>query len=111
MGNTQGEPSEQDSNNPCGNNTGSDTAKEKYNKGYTVIPYTLPLGESIKKICRKYGTQTHFKGNRTMKNILVKPKDKEPLERKSGAIYCSQCGVLTCDEEYIEETSKTLAER
>ena len=52
-----------------------------------VIPYTQGLGESIKKICRKYGIQAHFKGNRTIKNILVKPKDKDPLDRKSVAIY------------------------
>ena len=32
-GNTQVEPSEHDSNNPSDNNTGSDTAKDKYNKG------------------------------------------------------------------------------
>ena len=105
-GNTQGEPSEQDSNNPSGNNTGRDTTKDKYNNGHIVIPYAQGLREGIKKICRKYGIQTHFKGNRTIKNILVKPKDKDPLERKSGAIYWYQCGELACDEEYIGETSR-----
>ena len=60
---------------------------EKYNKGHIVIPYTQGLGKSIKKICRKYGIQTHFKGNMTIRNILVKCKDEDPLDRKSGAIY------------------------
>ena len=61
--------------------------KNKYNKGHIVIPYTQGLGDSIKKICRKYGIHAHFKGNRTIKEILVKPKGKDPLDRKSGAIY------------------------
>ena len=76
--------------------------KEKYN-GHTVIPYRQGLGESIKMICRKYGIQTNFKGNRTIKNILFRPKDKDPLDRKSGAIYWYQCGELMCNEEYIGE--------
>ena len=65
----QGEPSEQDSSSCSSSNTGSDTTKDKYNKGHIVIPYIQGLGESIKEICRKYGIQIHFKGNRTIKNI------------------------------------------
>ena len=84
MGNIQGEPSEDDSDNPSGNNTGRDSTKEKYDKGYIVIPYTEGLGESIKNMYRKCGIQTHFKGNETTKNILVKPKDKDSLDRRSG---------------------------
>ena len=86
-----GEPSEQDSNNLSGNNTRRDTTKDKY-KENIVIPYTRGVGKSIKNICRKYGIQTHFKGNRTIKNILVKPIDKDPLEIKGGATYWYQCG-------------------
>ena len=41
----------------------------------------------------------------------VKPKDKDPIDKKSGAIYLYQCGELMCDEEYIGETSRTLGER
>ena len=82
MGNNQGELSEENSNNPRGKTTERDSTKKKYNKGHIVIPYTQGLGESIKKICRKYGIQNHFKGNRTIKNILITPKDKDPLDRK-----------------------------
>ena len=80
-------------------------------KGHIVIPYTQGLCKSIKKICSKYGIQTLFKGNRTIKNILVSPKDKDPMENKSGVIYWFQCGELVCDEEYIGETSRTFGER
>ena len=110
MGNDQGEPSDKDSNNPNGNTTGRDPTKEKY-QGHIVIPFTQGLGESIKKIYRMYGIQTHFKGNRTFKNILVKPKDKDPLDRKSGAIYWYQHGELACDGKYIGRTSSIFGER
>ena len=79
--------------------------------GHTVIPYVLGLGESIKHICLKYAIRTHFKGNRTLKQILVKPKDKDPEEMKSGVIYCYQCSAIDCGEKYIGETTRTLGER
>ena len=47
---------------------------EATNKGHIVIPYTQGLCESIKKICGRYGIQTHFKGGRTIKNLLVSPR-------------------------------------
>ena len=77
------------------------TTNEVKTKGHIVIPYTQGLCKSIKMICSRYGIQTHFKGNSTIKNILVSSKDKDPMANKSGAIYWFQCGDLTCDDEYI----------
>ena len=58
-----------------------------------------------------YGIQTYFRGNRTLKHILVRPKDQDPKEKKSGVIYSYQCGAMDCGEEYISDTSRTLGER
>ena len=80
-------------------------------KGHIVITNTQGLCESIKKICGRYGIQTHFKGNSTIKNLLVCPKDKDPMVNKSGVIYWFQCSDLTCDDEYIRETSRTFGDR
>ena len=80
-------------------------------KGHIVIPYTQGLCESIKKICGRYGSQTHFKGGSTIKNLLASPKDKDPMVNQSGGIYWYQCGDLGCDDEYLGETSRTLGER
>ena len=63
------------------------STNEVKNKGHIVIPYTQGLCESIKKICGRYGIQTHFKGSNTIRNLLVSPKDKDPMVSKSGAIY------------------------
>ena len=62
-------------------------------------------------ICRRYGIQTHFKGSNTIRNLLVSPKYKGPMVSKSGAIYWFKCGDLSCDDEYIGETSRTFGER
>ena len=62
-----------------GNNNAQSANHEVQNKGHIVIPYTQGLCESIKKICGRYGIQTHFKGGRTIRNLLVSPKDKDPM--------------------------------
>ena len=61
--------------------------KEVKTKGHIVIPHTQGLCESIKKICGRYGIQTYFKGSNTIRNLLVSPKDKDPMVNQSGAIY------------------------
>ena len=73
-------------------------------KGHIVIPYTQGLYKSIKKICGRYSIQTHFKGNSTIKNLLVSTRDKDPMVNKSGPIYWFQCSDLTCNVECIGET-------
>ena len=59
-------------NNQGANGTTAATREVK-SKGHIVIPYTQGLCESIKKICGRYGIQTHFKGGSTIKNLLVSP--------------------------------------
>ena len=73
--------------NDGGNNNAQSANHKVQNKGHIVIPYKQGLCESIKKICGRYGIQTHFKGGRTIKNLLVSPKDKGPMVNQSGAIY------------------------
>ena len=81
------------------NNTAQSANHEVQSRDHIVIPYTQGLCESIKKICGRYGIQTHFKGGRTIQNLLVSPKDKDPMVNQSGAIYRYQCGDLGCDDE------------
>ena len=101
----------QDTNGSSINNQTTTTLGGRPSKGHIVIPYVQGLGESIKHAYRKFEIQRHFKGNRTLKQILVKPKDKHPNEKKSGVIYCYQCAALDCGEEYVRATSRTLEER
>ena len=75
-----------------------------------VVPYVKGMSESCKNICRKYGIEMHFKGGRTIKDLLVHPKDKNIILQKSGVIYRYKCGRVSCEEEYIGESSRTFAE-
>ena len=69
------------------------------------------MGESLKKICRRHGVDMHFKGGRTLKNILVSPKDEEKITNKNCVIYSYSCGSIDCGEEYIGESGRSFGER
>ena len=53
----------------------------------------------------------YFKGGRTLKNILVSPKDKDERVKKKSVIYSYCCGEIDCIEEYIGESGRTIGER
>ena len=40
---------------------------------------------------KKYGVEVHFKGGLTIKNLLMAPKDKDHILKKSGVIYRYSC--------------------
>ena len=81
------------------------------NKCHNVVPYTQGTCESFKTICQKYGVQVHFKGRTTLKNLLVSPKDKDTITKKSSVIYWFRCDRIDCEDEYIGESSRTFGER
>ena len=41
----------------------------------------------------------------------MKPKDQDPMDKKSGVIYSYKCNKIVCNEKYIGETARTLGER
>ena len=49
-------------------------------KSYIVVPYYSGLSDSIKNIGRMFGVQVYFKGGTTIKNLLMTPKDKDPIQ-------------------------------
>ena len=64
-------------------------------KLYIVVPYMKRLGESCKNICRIHGIEMHFKGANTIRQLLVHPKDKDNILKKSGVIYRYKFGRWT----------------
>ena len=53
----------------------------------------------------------HFKGDRNIKDLLVKPKDRDIIWQKSGVIYRYKCCRVDCEDEYIGESGRTFMER
>ena len=94
-----------------GTSTTTPGPSSKSTVGKVVIPYTKGAAKSFKHICGKYGIKVHIKGNTTIKQVLMKPKDQDPIDKKSGVIYSFQCNNIACDEEYIGEKARTLGER
>ena len=80
-------------------------------KSYIVVPCYSGLSESIKNIGRKFWVQVYCKGGTTIKNLLMAPKDRDPIQKQSGVIYRYQCDRVDCDDEYIGETSRVFGER
>ena len=80
-------------------------------KPYITVPYYKGLGESVKKKCNTYGVQVYFRGGTIIKNLLMAPKDKDPMLKKSGVIYSYKCVRVDCDEEYTGESSRTFGVR
>ena len=76
-----------------------------------VVPYYQDLSESVKRTCNKHGVQVYFRGAVTIKNLLMAPKDQDPMLKKSGVIYRYKCNRVECDEDHIGESSRTFGER
>ena len=87
------------------------TTNKPINRSHIVIPYVAGICESIKNIGKKHGVAVYFKGGRTLKNILVSPKDKDEMVNKNSVIYSYCCGEIDCNEEYIGESGRTFGER
>ena len=43
----------------------------------------------------------HFKGANNVRQLLVHPKDKDDILKKSGVIYRCKCGRVDCENEYM----------
>ena len=91
------------------NTTAKVTAGNK--RSYMVLPYVKGLSESMKNVGKKHGIQTYFRGGNTIKSLLMTPKDKDHITKKSGIIYRFKCNRVDCDDEYIGESSRTFGER
>ena len=67
------------------------------------------MSERLNRIFRKHNTKVASKPERTIRYILVKPKDRTPQDQQCGAIYKIQCS--DCDAFYIGETGRQLNTR
>ena len=52
-------------------------------KTHIVVLNIQGLSESFEKVCGKHGVQVYFKGGQTIKALLLAPKDKDNIAKKS----------------------------
>ncbi|KAK3753752.1 hypothetical protein QZH41_005243 [Actinostola sp. cb2023] len=84
----------------------SDTEERK---GFALIPYVQGTTERIKRVLESHRIEVCVKPLTTLRQILSKPKDPLPKEKKTGVIYSIPCGE--CETFYIGETGRSLATR
>ena len=80
---------------------------------YMVVPHYQGLSESINRSCKKYGVQVLFKGELTMKNLFMAPKNKDHILKKVESYtdinvigWSVIGGILVNQQEHLLRNSK-----
>ena len=71
-----------------------------------ILPYVKGLSEKVERILKKRNISAAFKPHKTLRNILVHPKDKN--KPKEG-VYTIDC--KNCPKKYVGETKRLLEQR
>jgi len=67
-----------------------------------VITYVENVSEAVARITRKHNVPVAMKSYKTLKTVLVHPKDKQEKEDLTECVYKVPCA--NCDKTYIGET-------
>ena len=82
--------------------------REEYT-GYVSIPYIKGVSEPIGRILGSIGVRAAMKPTNTIKQALVRPKDRDANEDQAGVVYELSC--TECPAQYIGQTGRHLSER
>ena len=102
------------------------TSTEKF-RGQVVLPYVAGVTERVSRAMKKYGVSSAMRPHTTMRNLLVRPKDKLDIIEQGEMVYsipCSNCDssyiqrelvysipCSNCDSSYIGETGRLFSAR
>ena len=75
---------------------------------YSTLPYIQGISDKLRRAYKKAGVQTSFKPHKTLRQLLLAPKDKPP-DQLAGTVYCLECE--DCHKCYIEESTRPLGKR
>ena len=64
-----------------------------------VLPYVGHVSESIKRLLAPLNIRTCFRPHKTLRELLVHPKDHIPDIKKPGVVYNISC--KDCDNVYV----------
>ena len=77
--------------------------------GSVVLPYVKGVTEQCQRVLKSYNISSAAKPVKTLRNILVHPKDKRSTEDCTGVVYSVPCA--NCDYVYIGESGRRLGTR
>ena len=76
---------------------------------FSTLPYIQGISDKIRRAYKKAGVHTSFKPHKTLRQLLVAPKDKPPPDQLAGTVYCLECE--DCHKCYIGESARPLGKR
>ena len=83
--------------------------KGKTKKFPVVIPYLKSVSKNLRGVFNQCGVPLFFKPSNTLRQLLVRAKDKIQKEKMVGPVYRIQCD--TCEASYVGETETSLKAR
>jgi len=81
--------------------------QDRSNRRLVVVPYVKAISERVAWVMRKHQVPVAMKPVKTLRKVLVHPKDKQQKDEITDCIYKIPCGSY--DKCYIGETGKNLA--
>ncbi|XP_068704695.1 uncharacterized protein [Montipora foliosa] len=84
----------------------SGTSKKKYP---VVMPYIRGFTEVLRRILKDYNIPDYFKPSNTLRQLLVRPKDKLDKLQVTGPVYHIPCE--DCPISYVGETERSFKAR
>jgi len=83
--------------------------RDSLQRPMVVIPYMENVSEAVARIMRKHDIPVAMKPYKTLKTVLVHPKDKQEKEDLTECVYKVPCA--NCDTTYIGETGRKFGVR
>ena len=77
-------------------------------KGLCVLPFVPGVSQRVGRILKSAGVRVCFTPVFTLRQALMRVKDKLLMKDRSGVVYVVPCG---CGAEYVGETGRTLGQR
>jgi len=86
--------------------TNKKSTSDQSDGGLVVIPYVGGLSEATERI---FGISTAVKPYKTLRNLLIHPKDKRTVGQTGECVYKIPCHNRSCT--YIRETGRSYGKR
>ena len=71
-----------------------------------TLPYVRGVSEAIRCILTPLGVKVSFRPNVTLRQLLVRPKDRIPESEATGVVYQVPCA--SCPATYVGQTGRRL---
>ena len=83
--------------------------EEQSPKTTLTLPYISHLSEAIRRVLTPLDIQVVFRPLMTLRQLLVHPKDRVPMDERKGVVYSIPC--TECPKVYIGQTGRSLKHR